>query len=61
MITERRKHLRQVANKINTDFAISDWNWKEERRTVIDSVIIGGIGLFVEACVVAVVIVGWLS
>ena len=61
MIIEKRKHLRQQGTKINHDFAISDWSWKEERRTVIDSVIIGGIGLIVEAAVVAVVIVGWLS
>ena len=61
MIIEKRKHLRQRGTRINHDFAISDWSWREERRTVIDSVIIGGIGLIVEAAVVAVVIVGWLS
>ena len=62
MIVEKRKHHRQKSPyKINHDFAISDWSWKEERRTVIDAAIIGGIGLFIEAAVVAVVIVGWLS
>lgn len=61
MIIEKRKHLRQQGTKINHDFAIGDWNWEDEKETVVNAVIIGGLGLLIEAAVAAVAIVGWLS